>query len=248
MLALWACAQPHCRGYQQACALQRNAAIATRHMAPCTKLPPAATCASQRPPHATCLQTNSCCHLHLYLHLHTSSGLTPEPLLRHRNKGGYETSETFKAKFTHVSPVWYQLKYKDEQFVIQGGHDVNTTWVRELQKPYADVSVLHGHGIPAHACQEQRLACTLTSQHAGRALLPQHVLSAPAMCRTCMCQTCMCRTCMCRTCMCRTCMCRTCMCRTCMCQTCATTVHQSRALCRAMHSERSVQGHAHIEA
>lgn len=137
------CAQDRCRTHQQTYAMTTGSHHATNQPGP-----PEVTCATQQPLHASSLSPPplllpcNCSVPTLTTLTPTLTTLTPTLTtpLHHRNKGGYETSEMFKAKFTHVVPVWYQLKYKDGQFVIQGGHDVNTTWVRELQKPYADVS------------------------------------------------------------------------------------------------------------
>eukprot|EP00983_Pelagomonas_calceolata_P047726 1140769-Pelagomonas_calceolata.AAC.1 len=48
----------------------------------------------------------------------------------------------FRAKLTHVSPVWYQLRRaKDAQvdsskeWVLVGGHEYNETWINSVRQP-----------------------------------------------------------------------------------------------------------------
>ena len=42
------------------------------------------------------------------------------------NSHGYDVAKWFGAKFTHISPVWLQIKRKPGgAFVIEGGHDID---------------------------------------------------------------------------------------------------------------------------
>jgi hypothetical protein len=42
------------------------------------------------------------------------------------NNHGYDVAKWFGAKFTHISPVWLQIKKKPGgAFVITGGHDID---------------------------------------------------------------------------------------------------------------------------
>lgn len=43
------------------------------------------------------------------------------------NRDGYVVSETFAAKLSYVSPVWYQLREEGGKVVLTGGHDVGAT-------------------------------------------------------------------------------------------------------------------------
>lgn len=53
-----------------------------------------------------------------------------------RNKQGADYAVRFRGKFTHVSPVWYQLRTDQEgALVLLGGHDVNESWIAELRAP-----------------------------------------------------------------------------------------------------------------
>lgn len=53
------------------------------------------------------------------------------------NRAGYDFATTFRAKFTHISPVWYQVR-RDAQsgaFLLTGAHDVDTEWLARLRAP-----------------------------------------------------------------------------------------------------------------
>jgi len=48
------------------------------------------------------------------------------PSLFQWNSHGYDVAKWFGAKFTHISPVWLQIKRKPGgAFVIEGGHDID---------------------------------------------------------------------------------------------------------------------------
>ncbi|XP_003745077.1 chitinase domain-containing protein 1 [Galendromus occidentalis] len=49
------------------------------------------------------------------------------------NNHGYDVAKIFGSKFTHVSPVWLQLKLEGSSFVISGQHDVDRGWIREVR-------------------------------------------------------------------------------------------------------------------
>ncbi|KAK7469955.1 hypothetical protein BaRGS_00036059 [Batillaria attramentaria] len=51
------------------------------------------------------------------------------------NNHGYDVAKMFGRKFTHISPVWLQLKRKPGgAFVIEGGHDIDKGWVKEVRR------------------------------------------------------------------------------------------------------------------
>ncbi|KAM6157633.1 chitinase domain-containing protein 1 isoform 3-T3 [Rhynchocyon petersi] len=51
------------------------------------------------------------------------------------NSHGYDIAKTFGNKFTHVSPVWLQLKRRGrEMFEVTGLHDVDQGWMRAVRK------------------------------------------------------------------------------------------------------------------
>jgi hypothetical protein len=64
------------------------------------------------------------------------------------NGRGYDIAKRFAAKFTYVSPVWYQIKigYHNKQFsvTIGGTHDVDQSWIRQLRtsSPSSSTSTL----------------------------------------------------------------------------------------------------------
>ena len=57
----------------------------------------------------------------------------------HRNARGYDVAEQHKEKFSHICPVWYQLKVQDAAPVLTGGHDVDAEWMMELREPTDEV-------------------------------------------------------------------------------------------------------------
>ncbi|KAM0938461.1 putative glycoside hydrolase family 18, catalytic domain, glycoside hydrolase superfamily [Dioscorea sansibarensis] len=50
------------------------------------------------------------------------------------NSRGYEMAKLFSSKVTHVSPVWYELKSKGKDFVLEGRHNADAGWISDLQK------------------------------------------------------------------------------------------------------------------
>ncbi|KAK9280550.1 hypothetical protein L1049_014243 [Liquidambar formosana] len=50
------------------------------------------------------------------------------------NSRGYELAKTFNSKFTHLSPVWYDLKSQGTDLVLEGRHNADTGWISELRK------------------------------------------------------------------------------------------------------------------
>lgn len=54
------------------------------------------------------------------------------------NSKGYDMAIKFRAKFTHVSPVWYQLKRIGTELQLFGKHDADQQWMAQVRK----------HGLP----------------------------------------------------------------------------------------------------
>lgn len=53
------------------------------------------------------------------------------------NGCGYDLAKWFASKFTHISPVWYQLVLEDNMKPeLRGGHDVDQGWLQELKSAY----------------------------------------------------------------------------------------------------------------
>eukprot|EP00850_Spirogloea_muscicola_P007034 SM000034S12788 [mRNA] locus=s34:744501:747331:- [translate_table: standard] len=50
------------------------------------------------------------------------------------NAKGYDVARTFRAKFTHVSPVWYQLKRETSGLRLYGGGDVDLKWMKSVRQ------------------------------------------------------------------------------------------------------------------
>ncbi|XP_057720976.1 uncharacterized protein LOC130935301 [Arachis stenosperma] len=50
------------------------------------------------------------------------------------NSHGYEMAKRFNSKFTHLSPVWYELKSEQTNLVLEGRHNVDRGWISDLKK------------------------------------------------------------------------------------------------------------------
>ncbi|KAG0600099.1 hypothetical protein M758_11G007100 [Ceratodon purpureus] len=50
------------------------------------------------------------------------------------NSLGYDMAKKFRAKFTHVSPVWYQLKRGKDGLELLGRHDVDMQWIADVRQ------------------------------------------------------------------------------------------------------------------
>ncbi|KMZ56455.1 Chitinase, family GH18 [Zostera marina] len=49
------------------------------------------------------------------------------------NSLGYEMAEKFASKFTHVSPVWYDLKSEGKKLVLEGRHNADSGWISKIR-------------------------------------------------------------------------------------------------------------------
>ncbi|KAI4328893.1 hypothetical protein L6164_021213 [Bauhinia variegata] len=49
------------------------------------------------------------------------------------NSRGYEMAKRFNSKFTHLSPVWYDLKSQQASLVLEGRHNADKRWISELR-------------------------------------------------------------------------------------------------------------------
>ena len=59
-----------------------------------------------------------------------------------RNSKGYEIAEHFSAKFTHISPVWLQLRWDAAAAALSltGQHNIDADWMRRVSQPKVKVS------------------------------------------------------------------------------------------------------------
>ncbi|KAI3829265.1 hypothetical protein L1987_03384 [Smallanthus sonchifolius] len=60
----------------------------------------------------------------------------PNPVLAYVtpwNSKGYELAKEFNSKFTHISPVWYDLKSQGAEFILEGRHNVDKGWISDLR-------------------------------------------------------------------------------------------------------------------
>ncbi|XP_077251268.1 glycosyl hydrolase superfamily protein [Tasmannia lanceolata] len=49
------------------------------------------------------------------------------------NSKGYDVAKQFTSKFTHLSPVWYELKSEGSKLILEGRHNVDIGWISELR-------------------------------------------------------------------------------------------------------------------
>ncbi|KAJ9188243.1 hypothetical protein P3X46_003615 [Hevea brasiliensis] len=49
------------------------------------------------------------------------------------NSKGYEMAKRFTNKFTHLSPVWYDLRSQGTDLTLQGRHNADKGWISELR-------------------------------------------------------------------------------------------------------------------
>ncbi|ONI23380.1 hypothetical protein PRUPE_2G185600 [Prunus persica] len=57
------------------------------------------------------------------------------------NSKGYDMAKRFNSKFTHLSPVWYDLKSQGTGLILEGRHNADMGWISELRMA-GDVWVL----------------------------------------------------------------------------------------------------------
>ncbi|CAN1157205.1 Rhodanese-like domain-containing protein 4, chloroplastic [Linum perenne] len=58
------------------------------------------------------------------------------------NSKGYDIAKMFTDKFTHLSPVWYDLKSQGSELVLEGRHNADRSWISELREENGDALVL----------------------------------------------------------------------------------------------------------
>ncbi|KAL2251813.1 UNVERIFIED_CONTAM: Chitinase domain-containing protein 1 [Sesamum indicum] len=50
------------------------------------------------------------------------------------NSQGYDMAKKFSNKFTHLSPVWYELKSQGTKLVLEGRHNADKGWITEIRR------------------------------------------------------------------------------------------------------------------
>ncbi len=51
-----------------------------------------------------------------------------------RNGRGYDIAKRWRAKFSHISPAWFQLRAAaGGGFAVHGQHDVDREWIQALR-------------------------------------------------------------------------------------------------------------------
>eukprot|EP00055_Hartaetosiga_balthica_P004536 m.12005 g.12005 ORF g.12005 m.12005 type:complete len:443 (+) comp3934_c0_seq1:262-1590(+) len=59
------------------------------------------------------------------------------------NSHGYDVAKQFNGKFTHISPVWFQMTLVSSSDVVAfgGEHDVDENWVKDVKEPSPDTGL-----------------------------------------------------------------------------------------------------------
>lgn len=57
------------------------------------------------------------------------------------NNHGYDVAKFLGGKFTHIAPVWLQLKHSGGETIITGDHDIDQGWMKEIKKAGKGVNV-----------------------------------------------------------------------------------------------------------
>ncbi|KAF6257097.1 glycoside hydrolase superfamily [Scenedesmus sp. NREL 46B-D3] len=73
------------------------------------------------------------------------------------NNHGYDVAKKFRAKFTHISPVWYQLRGategSDSGLQLTGGHDVDQGWIADVRAPISkEADCAHDNDAASQTC------------------------------------------------------------------------------------------------
>lgn len=97
-----------------------------------------------------------------------------------RNGRGYDVAKEHRHKFTHISPVWFQLKVENEAPTLTGGHDVDAEWMGALRAKPAKVSLQQLHSYDMHE-DAQGLGCPCAASSKTFALLTFSFLSSQAL-------------------------------------------------------------------
>lgn len=58
-----------------------------------------------------------------------------------RNGRGYDVAQRARGKFTHVVPVWYQVRGAEGNLELHGGHDLDASWLQSLRTSSDKVSL-----------------------------------------------------------------------------------------------------------
>jgi len=60
------------------------------------------------------------------------------------NSRGYDIAKIFAKKFTHISPVWLQIKMNDdhESVRIEGTHDIDYQWMKSVRAVNPDIKIV----------------------------------------------------------------------------------------------------------
>lgn len=55
---------------------------------------------------------------------------------------GYDIAKIFAPKFTHISPVWLQIKRKGNlKYTITGTHDIDSNWLQDVRKNNSEIKI-----------------------------------------------------------------------------------------------------------
>jgi chitinase domain-containing protein 1 len=81
--------------------------------------------------------------------------------LPRRNGRGYDIAKSHGHRFSHISPVWLQLRAQGGGYALTGQHDVDQGWIEDVREPGGKVDALR-----------QMIRCTALMIHACVPLQP----------------------------------------------------------------------------
>ncbi|KAM9975115.1 hypothetical protein ACTFIW_008590 [Dictyostelium discoideum] len=50
------------------------------------------------------------------------------------NGKGYDVATKWAKKFTHISPVWHQVKFENNKVIIEGDHNIDKKWMEKVKE------------------------------------------------------------------------------------------------------------------
>ncbi|RWS02380.1 chitinase-like protein 5, partial [Dinothrombium tinctorium] len=60
------------------------------------------------------------------------------------NNHGYDIAKIFARKFTHISPVWFQLKLSDDEksTIVEGKENIDSEWMRDVRRNNPEIKIV----------------------------------------------------------------------------------------------------------
>ena len=69
-----------------------------------------------------------------------------------RNGRGYDVAQRARGKFTHIAPVWYQVRGAEGNLELNGDHDFGAGWLQSLRTSSDKVALTSTSGHNSSGC------------------------------------------------------------------------------------------------